>query len=133
MLAAGDRGVMVNSTQKNRSFSIRLGYAINGLVQALKSEHSLRTQLAVFAAVLAALIVLHPAPFWWALVLFASCAVMAAELFNTAIERLADHLHPEQHPEIRIVKDCAAAAVLLVVVGALTVAAAYLIERLHWL
>src|ERR1039458_3870607 len=49
---------------------------------------------------------------WWALVIIASAAVLAAELFNTAIERLADHLHPEMHPEIRIVKDCAAAAVL---------------------
>jgi diacylglycerol kinase (ATP) len=131
MPAASDRGVMVNSTQKNRSFAVRLGYAINGLVHALRSERSLRTQLAVLLAVVVVLFVLQPAPIWWALVLFASCAVMAAELFNTAIERLADHLHPEQHPEIRIVKDCAAAAVLMIVAGALMVAAAYVIERLH--
>ena len=47
---------------------------------------------------------------------------------DTAIERLADHLHPELHPEIRIVKDCAAAGVLVIVAGALGVAAALLIE-----
>jgi diacylglycerol kinase (ATP) len=109
----------------------RLGFAINGIALALRSESSLRTQLAAFAAVVAALLVLRPAPIWWAVVLFASCAVIAAELFNTAIERLADHLHPEQHPEIRIVKDCAAGAVLVVVIGALLVAAALLAAYLN--
>ena len=43
--------------------------------------------------------------------------VLAAELVNTAIEHLADHLHPELHPKIKLVKDCAAAAVLVVVLG----------------
>ena len=133
MSAAREKGVMVNTTQKNRPLTVRLGYAISGLVQGLRSERSLRTQFAVFVVVVIALLVLQPAPIWWAMVLFASCAVIAAELFNTAIERLADHLHPEQHPEIRIVKDCAAAAVLMVVLGAITVALAYLIERLNWI
>ncbi len=52
-------------------------------------------------------------PVWWALVLLASGVVLAAELFNTALEHLADHLHPQTHPRIQIVKDCAAAAVLV--------------------
>jgi diacylglycerol kinase (ATP) len=54
--------------------------------------------------------------------------VISAELFNTAIEHLADHLHPEIHPSIRIVKDCAAAAVLVTVAGALCVGVALLIH-----
>ena len=58
-----------------------------------------------------------------------SALVLAAELFNTAIERLADHLHPQLHPEIRIVKDCAAAAVLCVSLGAIGVAIALLVDR----
>ena len=53
--------------------------------------------------------------------------VLGLELVNTALEHLADHLHPETHAEIRIAKDCAAAAVLVAsaaaaVVGLLTVA-----------
>jgi undecaprenol kinase len=80
-----------------------------GIVHGLRAGRSLRTQVLVLIAVVIALIVLRPAPLWWALVLLASSAVLAAELFNTAIERLADHLHPELHPEIRIVKECAAA------------------------
>ena len=67
---------------------------------------------------------LRPAAVWWALVALVSSAVIAAELFNTALEHLADHLHPEQHAKIRAVKDCAAAAVLVLAIGALVVAAA---------
>lgn len=70
-------------------------------------------------------------PIWWALVLIASAGVLAAELLNTTIEHLADHLHPELHPKIRVVKDCAAAAVLLMACGAIGVAVALCIELLR--
>ncbi len=48
---------------------------------------------------------------------------------NTALEHLADRLHPELHPSIRAAKDCAAAAVLIasiaaVLIGVMTVAVA---------
>jgi len=44
-------------------------------------------------------------------------------LLNTAIELLADHLHPETHANIRIVKDCAAGAVLIAAITAVAVGA----------
>ncbi len=112
------------NTLKNKRFATRLGFALAGLRHAWASEQSLRTQLLAVALVIAALCALRPAPVWWALTLLVSCAVIAAELFNTALERLADHLHPDLHPQIRIVKDCAAAAVLVISIGALLVAAA---------
>jgi diacylglycerol kinase (ATP) len=68
---------------------------------------------------------LRPAPLWWAIVALTVALVLAAELINTAIECLADHLHPDEHPRIKVVKDCAAAAVLVVSVGAVAVAAAF--------
>jgi hypothetical protein len=47
-------------------------------------------------------------------VLFAvSAAVMAGELFNTAIERAVDHASTEITEPGRIAKDCAAGAVLV--------------------
>jgi undecaprenol kinase len=110
--------------QKNRSFAARLGYAWAGLRLAVRSERSLRTQLLVLAGVILGMGWLHPAAVWWALVGLVSSAVIAAELFNTALEHLADHLHPEQHAKIQAVKDCAAAAVLVLAMGALLVAAA---------
>ena len=39
--------------------------------------------------------------------------VWAAELFNTAVEKLADLVSTEQRPEIKFIKDVSAAAVLL--------------------
>jgi undecaprenol kinase len=109
---------------KNQPFAARLGFALRGLAHALRSENSLKIQVVVLVLVLLALIRLRPSPGWWALVGLASAGVIAAELLNTAIEELADHLHPELHPRIRLVKDCAAAAVLVAVLGALGVALA---------
>ena len=115
-------------THKNQSFSTRLRFATAGIAHGLRTERSLRTQAVVLVLVTLGLLILRPAPLWWALVSICSAAVLAAELFNTAIERLADHLHPELHPEIRIVKDCAAAAVYCTSIGALGVAIALLVD-----
>jgi undecaprenol kinase len=115
-------------SHKNRSLYARLRFAAAGVSHGLRTERSLRTQALVLLLVVLALLILRPAPLWWALVILCSAAVLAAELFNTAIERLADHLHPELHAEIRIVKDCAAAAVLCVSIGAIGVAIALLVD-----
>jgi diacylglycerol kinase (ATP) len=109
---------------KNQSFLTRLRYAGAGLVIGLRTEHSVQFQILAMLAIFTALVFLRPEPVWWALVALASAAVIAAELFNTAVEHLADHLHPDLHPQIRVVKDCAAAAVLIASLGALAVAAA---------
>ena len=121
----------MTASGKNLSFARRLRFALAGLGHALRTERSLQTQAVVFLLVVIALVVLRPAPLWWALVILASAAVLAAELFNTAIEHLADHLHPELHPAIRIVKDCAAAAVLLAVMGAIGVGVALAVELIR--
>jgi undecaprenol kinase len=115
---------------KNQSFLRRLRFALAGLGHAVRAERSLKIQVAAFVAAVVAMLILRPGPLWWALVMLASSGVLAAELFNTAIEHLADHLHPEVHPHIRIVKDCAAAAVLVAVLGALAVGFALLAHLL---
>lgn len=94
----------------------------------MRAENSFRFQAGVFLLVLVALLFLQPEPLWWALVMLASAGVLAAELFNTAVEHLADHLHPEVHPSIKVVKDCAAAAVLLAALGAVAVAVALVVH-----
>jgi undecaprenol kinase len=108
-----------------------MGFALAGLAHGLRSERSVRFEAVVFVLVLVALIVLRPEPIWWAAVALASAGVLAAELLNTAIEALADHLSPELHPQIRVVKDCAAAAVFVSVIGALAVAAALAVHLLR--
>lgn len=108
---------------KNRGFPRRLAHAWAGITSAWRSERSLRTHTAAALGLLFALIVLRPAPVWWALTGMMAALVIAAELINTALEHLADHLHPEQHPRIKTVKDCAAGAVLVLSLAALWVAA----------
>jgi len=88
----------------------------------------MRVHVSALALLLVILLIFRPEPLWWALSLLASAAVIAAELVNTAVEHLADHLHPEIHPSIRMVKDCAAAAVLVAVAGALAVGIALLVH-----
>ena len=116
---------------KNQPFARRLSFALGGLMGALRAENSFRVHVVATIGVLAALVWLRPAPLWWAVVAVTVVLVLAAELINTALEHLADHLHPEQHPRIKMVKDCAAAAVLITSVGALAVAAALLCELLR--
>ena len=65
---------------------------------------------------------------WWALLLLNCGLVLAAELFNTALEHLIDLLHPGLHPSIKIAKDCAAGAVLILSISAACIFVAFLIE-----
>ena len=117
-------------SHKNQRLSARLRFALRGFAHAMRSEASVRLQALAGAAALLLLLILRPPAVWWALVLLASAAVVAAELFNTAIEHLADVLHPQQSPGVRVVKDCAAAGVLIAVLGALGVAAALAVHLL---
>jgi diacylglycerol kinase (ATP) len=110
---------------KNQSFSRRLAFAFAGLRSTWRTESSFKFHIVATAAVLGALLWWRPAPLWWAVAALAIGAVMVAEIFNTALEHLADHLHPDQHPRIKIVKDCAAGAVLVASVAAIAVAAAF--------
>jgi undecaprenol kinase len=126
-------GKRVTTAHKNRSFLQRLGFAAAGLRHALRGERSFRTQLGMLLVVVVVLAYVQPPAIWWALLSLCSAGVLAAELFNTAIEHLADHVHPDLHPQVRIVKDCAAAAVLCAALGSVGVAIAFVVELAgHW-
>lgn len=119
------------TTSKNQRFFSRLRFALAGVAHGLRTERSLQTQMLALWFALIALVYLRPAPIWWALVWLTCTAVLTAELLNTAIEQLADHLHPEQHAAIQRVKDCAAGAVLMMCVGAVGVGIALVVATLH--
>ncbi len=95
------------------SFSKRLGFAICGWRESFKSETSLRTQSILAMMALSVLIFFQAAPLWWALFALTIGMVVTAEMLNTALERLCDHLNPEFHEAIKSVKDIAAGAVLI--------------------
>jgi len=102
----------------NRNLLHKVSDAIAGVAVAFRTQRSFRIQVGIAAALPVVLAWLRPPPVFWALCLAMAMLVLAAELFNTALEKLADHLHPEDHPAIGAVKDCSAGAVLLVCAGA---------------
>lgn len=106
----------------------RLRFAWQGIVQTWRGEASFRTHCLATLCVILALIWKQPEPQWWAILLLTCAAILAAELLNTALEHALDHLSPQDHPAVRIAKDCAAGAVLVLCIGALAVFIAFLAE-----
>lgn len=109
---------------KDRSIASRLrsfAFAARGILLLLKQEPNARLHLLATLLVTALGLWLDLSAYDWALLSLCIAAVWAAEGFNSAIEALCDHLHPDQHKKIGQVKDLAASAVLLASVGALAV------------
>lgn len=114
---------------KGHRFTDRLGFAWAGLRTAWRQEKSLRTHALATVGVIAALLLTRAPLIWWAVMALTVSLVVAAELLNTAIEALADHLHPQWHEAIKRTKDVAAAAVLVTSVGALAVAVVFTVDQ----
>ena len=113
---------------KNKAFHHRLNFAWAGLRAAFRHEASFRTEIFAAIAALAVTLWLHPAVLWLALVVIMIALVLAAELFNTALEHMLDGLHPEQAEFVRIAKDCSAAAVLIFSLASLVVFVLMLVD-----
>jgi len=107
------------------------GWALRGIGSVLASEPNARIEAALAAA--AALLGLWlglPARDW-ALLFLACAALLAAESFNTAVERLVDRIAPGRDAELGRIKDLAAGAVLLIALGAAAVLIAVLAPPLR--
>jgi diacylglycerol kinase len=113
---------------KNRTFRYRLGYALSGIWISWRTERTFRTLSLGMAFILAVLLATQPAPIWWALLLLTAGAVVALELVNTAVEKLIDHVHPDQHEIVGIVKDTLAGAVLTMSITSLLVFTAFVVN-----
>ena len=112
---------------KNRSLAARTAFALAGWRTALQREKSFRSQMAMTVFAIFLLVMLRPAAIWWAVVGVTCALVLAVELLNSAIEALADMLHPAVHPEIKAIKDMASGAVFAVSMAALVVGIALLV------
>ena len=99
---------------KNGPLEEKFRAAFAGIRAAWTRESNFRLEVGFAVAAAAVLLVLRPGLVWWALVALAICLVLAAELLNSALEALIDHLHPDRHPAIKTVKDMTAGIVLLV-------------------
>lgn len=94
------------------------GYALNGIRYLFKHENNIRYQLLAGAVTIALGFYLKVSATEWLILLIFIGLVLMAEAFNTAIEKLCDFVHPDQHPKIGIIKDLSAGAVLLISITA---------------
>lgn len=92
-------------------------HAGRGLGWAVSSQANLRFHLAAAATVLLAALLFHFTAIEFVGLVLCFAVVIAAELFNTALEVLIDYAWPERHPMIGRAKDVAAAAVLMAAIG----------------
>jgi len=93
-------------------------YALQGLAFLVRTQPNARVHLLATVLVCAAGVYFSLSRAEWLWIAVAIVLVWSAEAFNTALEQLADTLHPEQHPGIGRAKDVAAAAVLIAALGA---------------
>lgn len=94
------------------SFLKSVGFAIQGIKRFFKTESNGRIQavLAVFVFIAGILLTIST-PEWLVIILFIAL-VLSLEMFNSALEKLCDVVSPEWHPQIKMIKDMAAGAVL---------------------
>lgn len=106
---------------KGQSFHHRLGFALQGWQHAVRLEASFRYQLLAGIAAVVFTLWLGAPLYWLALVVVMAALVLAAELINTSLEHVLDGLHAEPAEFVKIAKDCAAGAVLVLSAAALAV------------
>jgi diacylglycerol kinase len=104
-----------------RSWGRMFADALRGMKVAFRSEINFFVHLfiAVIAGVAGGIVKLTDEQ--WCIYILCVAVVLSAELFNTAIERLARAVTREEHPEVRDALDIASGAVLVAALGAAVV------------
>ncbi len=119
-----------DSLKSNRSRAdtyplIRIGrsflFAGRGVVDILSSQTNAWVHLLATAVVISAGVYFSVSTVEWSLLTLAIGLVWGLEGLNTALERLADALHPDHHPLVGQAKDAASGAVLLTAIAAAVV------------
>ena len=102
-------GMMKQARRQVKSYK----YAAKGVRYTLATQVNIWLHLMIAGAVSLLAYFLHFSLEQYLLVLLAIGFVIAAELFNTALEEMTNLLSPEYHEVAGVVKDVAAGAVLV--------------------
>jgi len=108
----------------NTFFSGRLksiGFAVKGAYKLITTEHSVMVQSSIAVLMIIAGFVLHISREEWMMQILAFGLVLGVESLNTAVEKVADFIHPEFHEKIGFIKDIAAGAVMFAAAAAIAV------------
>jgi len=102
---------------------------VGGLREGLSTEAAIKQEFAI-ACVAVPLSFFVAEDLWtWVALIASLLFVLAIEFLNTAIERLCNHIQPDQHNAIRITKDLGSAAVFFALALAGLVWAVAAIDR----
>ncbi|PHS64065.1 MAG: diacylglycerol kinase [Flavobacterium sp.] len=105
-------------------------YALKGSYLLIKQEASIKVQAVIAILITIAGFYFHISTTEWMFQVLAIGLVMGTEGINTAIEEIADFIHPEQHPKIGLIKDLSAGAVFLTALAAIVIACIIYIPKI---
>jgi diacylglycerol kinase (ATP) len=110
-----------------------LKFAFKGLWILMSTEDSIKAQL--FFALIATILgfVFDISEMEWAVQCLAIGLVLVAEAANSAIEEVADFIHPEFHVKIGLIKDIAAGAPTFAALISLIIAAIIYVPKISLL
>ncbi|MER3471166.1 MAG: diacylglycerol kinase [Chitinophagaceae bacterium] len=96
-------------------------YAWGGVKLLFQSEHNTIIHLVLTVIAVVAGFMLSISRIEWIALIIVIAMVWTAELFNTAIEKTMDFITKERLLQIKLIKDVAAAAVLITAIAAVVV------------
>jgi diacylglycerol kinase (ATP) len=96
-------------------------YAFNGAVKLITTEHSVMVQFSIGILITIAGFYFGISKTEWLFQTLAIGLVMSVEGLNTAVEKIADFIHPNYHERIGFIKDIAAGAVFFAALTAVAI------------
>lgn len=105
-------------------------YAWDGMKAVVQTEHNTWIHLFLTVFAIGAGFLLKIDRVEWMALLIVAAFVWTAELFNTCLEKTMDFLSAEKQPQIKLIKDMAAAAVLIASLAAVLVGCLIFIPKL---
>ena len=96
-------------------------YAFSGIIKSIKNEHNIRIHILLLIVAIIIAMMLKINYLEWCLLFIVIAMVITAELFNSAIEKLADIVNPDWNKKVMLLKDYSAGAVLVTAIVSLIV------------
>jgi len=107
-----------------------VGFAVKGAYKLVTTEHSVMVQFSIMVVMIFAGFYFHISREEWMLQILAFGLVLGIEGLNTAVEKIADFIHPEFHDRIGFIKDIAAGAVLFAAFSAIAIGALIYVPKI---
>ena len=98
-----------------------MGFALKGAIKLITTEHSVMVQSFLAVLMVIAGFYFEISHEEWLVQTLAIGLVLGIEGLNTAVEKIADFIHPEYHERIGFIKDIAAGAVFFAAMTAIAI------------